>query len=44
VRLVLAPDGQPIKPSVDILLAEDERDIVEIVPEGVLGIRPSDYL
>lgn len=44
LRLVLAPDGQPLTPPVDVYLAEDERAIVEILPEPLLGMRPSDYL
>jgi len=44
VRLVTGADGSELKPAADVWLAEDERTVVEAVPEALLGIRPSDYL
>lgn len=44
VRIVIGPDGAEIKPAVDAHLVEDERAIVEIIPEAILDLRPSDYL
>lgn len=44
VRLVIGPDGLELKPAVDAHLVEDERVIVEVIPEAILGLRPSDYL
>lgn len=44
VRVVLDHDGIEIKPGIDVDLTEDQRTIVEVIPEALLGMRPSDYL
>jgi len=44
VRLVTGKDGGALNPAVDVVLAEDPRSVVEVMPEGLLGIRPSDHL
>lgn len=44
LRLIIGADGAELKPSLSLHLAEDERAIVEVIPESLLGMRPSDYL
>lgn len=44
IRIVTGPDGAEIKPALDVHLVEDGRAIVEVIPEEILGMRPSDYL
>lgn len=44
LRLVLAPDGTAMRPTLDVDLLEDERVIVEVLPAALLGMATSDYL
>jgi len=44
LRLVLASDGTELRPTLDIDLSEDERDLVEVLPGALLGLQVSDYL
>lgn len=44
LRVILAPDGTPLRPSVDTDLAEDQRTITEVIAGGLMGMQTSDYL
>jgi HD-GYP domain-containing protein (c-di-GMP phosphodiesterase class II) len=44
VQLVLASDGTELRPSIGLDLAQDDRDVVQVLPAWLLGIDPSEYL
>ncbi|GAB4279541.1 MAG: hypothetical protein Kow0056_12860 [Coriobacteriia bacterium] len=44
LRLVFGPDGLPLDPPSDVELADDGREIVEVVDPDALGIEVADYL
>jgi len=44
LRLILAPDGTALRPTLDLELLEDDRMIVEVIPAQLLGAQTSDYL
>ena len=43
IRLVIGPNGSLLRPVLDVDLAEDERYVVEALPESLLGLHAADY-